>query len=66
MVVPVPRGALPVAIEGVRRVTTSIPITAMVVAGTLMTGNVNPAMVEPILGEMGVRRWMNRLVVPMR
>ena len=45
---PIPRGALPIAIEGVRRVTTSIPITGMVVAGTLMVGDVSPAMVEPI------------------
>ena len=52
--------------EGVRRVATSIPIAAMVVAGTLMLGNVSPTMVDPISEEIRVRRWMNRLMAPMR
>ena len=38
----------------------------MVAASTLMIGNISPAMVEPILDEIGVRRWTNKLMTPMR
>ena len=51
--VPIPRGGLPAALDGIRRVAMGIPIAATVVAGTLMIGNVSPTMVEPILEEIG-------------
>ena len=63
---PVPRGALPAALGGVRRAAASIPITAMVVARTLMLGNVSRTMVGPILEGIGARQWTNRLMAPMR
>ena len=66
VVAPAPRGAIPAAIEGFKRVIADIPITAMIAAGTLMLGNVGPAMVEPILDEIGCRGWNNRLTTPMR
>ena len=66
IMVPIPRGALPATVDGIRRVAINMPATAMVVADTLMLGSVNPAMVDPILDEIGVRRWMNRQMVPMR
>jgi hypothetical protein len=66
VLLPLPRGALPAIVEGVRAMATAFPISVMLVGGMAILGGVDPAMVRPVLEGTTAEQWLGNMHLPVR
>ena len=66
VMVVVPRGAVPTAVEGLRGVMRRYGVRPVIAGGVLAFSGAPPAVVDGILDEAGLRRWMATLTPAVR